>query len=41
MDIDHLYPILEDEENERELDLREVAQGVRTAQSYAEKWNLI
>lgn len=40
VDIEHLYPILEDEENERELDLREVAQGVRSAQSYAEKWNL-
>ena len=36
--VEHLYPILEDEESERELDLREVAAGVRTPESYREKW---
>jgi hypothetical protein len=39
--VEHLYPILEDEENERELDLREVSEGVRTAESYAQKWNIV
>lgn len=41
IDIEHLYPIIEDEESERELDLKEVEAGVRTAQSYAEKWNIV
>ena len=36
--VEHLFPLLEDEEQERELDLREVAAGVRTAESYREKW---
>ncbi|MBP3415342.1 MAG: phage portal protein [Clostridia bacterium] len=36
--VEHLYPIFEDEEQERELDLREVAAGVRTPESYREKW---
>lgn len=39
--IEHLYPIMEDEENERELDLREVEAGVRSAESYGEKWGII
>ncbi|MCL2486158.1 MAG: phage portal protein [Oscillospiraceae bacterium] len=38
--VEHLYPILEDEENERELDLREVTAGVRTPESYREKWQV-
>ncbi len=38
--IEHLYPIIEDEESERELDLREVEAGVRSAESYAEKWGI-
>lgn len=38
--VEHLYPILEDEENERELDLREVTAGVRTPESYREKWSV-
>lgn len=36
--IEHLYPVMEDEETERELDLREVSAGVRTAESYCRKW---
>lgn len=36
--IEHLYPIMEDEQTERELDLREVSEGVRTAESYRRKW---
>ncbi len=39
--IEHLYPIPEDEEAERELDLREVEAGVRSAESYREKWGII
>lgn len=38
--IEHLYPIPEDEEIERELDLREVEAGVRSAKSYREKWGV-
>ncbi|MBE6754566.1 MAG: phage portal protein [Ruminococcaceae bacterium] len=38
--VEHLYPIPEDEEAERELDLREVAAGVRSPESYREKWNI-
>lgn len=38
--IEHLYPIFEDEDTERELDLKEVAAGVRTPESYREKWLL-
>jgi len=38
--IEHLYPIPEDEEIERELDLREVETGVRSAESYREKWGI-
>ncbi len=38
--IEHLYPIPEDEEVERELDLREVEAGVRSAESYREKWGV-
>lgn len=36
--IEHLYPITEDEEEERMRDLREVSQGVRSIKSYIEKW---
>ena len=36
--IEHLYPIMDDEEEERELDLREVAQKARSIKSYVEKW---
>ena len=36
--VEHLYPIFEDEEAERELDLREVEAGVRSAESYRQKW---
>jgi hypothetical protein len=36
--IEHLYPITEDEEEERALDLREVAQGARSIRSYIDKW---
>ena len=39
--VEHLYPILEDEESERELDLREVEAGVRSAESYREKWAIV
>lgn len=37
--IEHLYPIMADEHSERELDLREVANGVRSAESYQRKWS--
>lgn len=36
--IEHLYPILEDEEEERQTDLLEVEKGVRSAESYRQKW---
>lgn len=39
--VEHLYPILEDEEAERELDLREVSEGVRSAESYRDKWAVL
>lgn len=39
--IEHLYPIPEDEETERELDLREVEAGVRSQESYREKWGIV
>ena len=38
--IEHLYPIFEDEDTERQLDLKEVEAGVRTPESYREKWVL-
>ena len=38
--IEHLYPILEDEEAERAMDLQEVAAGVRSRKNYMEKWNI-
>ena len=38
--IEHLYPILEDEETERQLDLQEVEAGVRSRKNYMEKWNV-
>lgn len=36
--IEHLYPLTDDEEEERALDLREVAQGARSVRSYLDKW---
>ncbi len=36
--IEHLYPITEDEEEERKLDLQEVSAGVRSRRSYLDKW---
>lgn len=36
--IEHLYPLTDDEEEERALDLREVAQGARSIKSYLDKW---
>lgn len=36
--IDHLYPITDDEEAERELDMHEVNRKVRSIKSYLEKW---
>ncbi len=38
--IEHLYPIMEDEEAERQLDLGEVTSGVRSRKNYIEKWNV-
>ena len=37
---EHLYPIMEDEEEERRLDLSEVQAGVRSAESYRSKWQI-
>lgn len=37
--VDHLYPIPEDEEEERAHDLQEVCAGVRSRLSYLEKWH--
>lgn len=36
--IEHLWPITEDEEEERERDLKEVRDQVRSRKSYMEKW---
>lgn len=38
--IEHLYPIMEDEEAERQLDLTEVNTNVRSRKNYIEKWNI-
>lgn len=38
--IEHLYPIMEDEEGERDLDLKEVCANVRSRRNYIEKWNI-
>ncbi|WFD12003.1 phage portal protein [Tepidibacter hydrothermalis] len=38
--IEHLYPILEDEETERLNDIAEVQAQVRSRKSYIEKWNI-
>ena len=38
--IEHLYPIMEDEEAERQIDLSEVEKNVRSRRSYIEKWNI-
>lgn len=36
--IDHRYPIADDEDAERTLDLQEVSQQARSRKSYLEKW---
>lgn len=36
--IDHLYPIIEDDEEERQNDMAEVANKIRSHESYIEKW---
>lgn len=36
--IEHLYPITDDEEEERAQDLREVVQSARSVKNYIEKW---
>lgn len=36
--IEHLYPISDDEDEERKLDMQEVAQQVRSRRSYMDKW---
>ena len=38
--IEHLYPILEDEDNERMLDMQEVNTQVRSRRNYIDKWNV-
>lgn len=38
--IEHLYPILEDEESERITDMQEVTTQVRSRKSYIEKWGI-
>ena len=38
--IEHLYPITDDEENERINDLSEVEKLVRSKKNYIEKWNI-
>lgn len=38
VEINHLYPITDDEEEERALDLREVSAKARSRKSYIEKW---
>jgi len=38
--IEHLYPVTDDEDAERTLDLKEVEQGVRSVESYREKWGI-
>lgn len=36
--IEHLYPVADDEDVERKLDMQEVAQQVRSRRSYLDKW---
>lgn len=38
--IEHMYPILEDDDIEREIDMREVTAQVRSRASYIRKWNI-
>lgn len=38
--IEHLYPIMDDEDAERKLDLEEVDKNVRSRRNYIEKWNI-
>lgn len=40
INIEHLYPIMEDEDAERQLDLTEVNANVRSRKNYIEKWNI-
>lgn len=37
---EHLYPIMEDEEEERKLDISEVQAGIRSVESYRSKWQI-
>lgn len=38
--IEHQYPIWEDDETERQIDLTEVEKNVRSRRNYIEKWNV-
>ena len=38
LNIEHLYPIIDDDEDERAQDLAEVGQQARSRRSYIEKW---
>jgi len=38
--IEHQYPIMEDDETERRIDLSEVEASVRSRKNYIEKWNI-
>lgn len=38
--VEHLYPILEDEEEERRIDMEEVTAEVRSKKSYIDKWDI-
>ena len=38
--IEHLYPLFEDEEEERLKDLQEVKENVRSRSAYIEKWDI-
>ena len=39
VDIDHLYPLMDDEEEERDRDLNEVSRQARSRRSYIQKWH--
>lgn len=41
VDIDHLYPLMDDEEEERERDLNEVSRQARSRRSYIQKWHAL
>ena len=38
LNIEHLYPVMDDDEEERALDLNEVSAQARSRRSYIEKW---